>query len=162
MPVTATIQSTLGVKATFGSTYLSAQDKEVTVDGLKETISLNSGSTPAVTKHAIFKQALTAGAATIDLTSLTDVAGASFSGNGLKVRAAKFRAPATNANPITITPGASNGIDLFGASSSVTLSPGQSVLFYFKDGAPAIASGDKTLDLAGTGTQELEVELLIG
>jgi len=124
--------------------------------------SLSATSTPPFSKHAAFKQALTAGAATIDLTALTGFNGEAVDGSGLKVQVLKLRNPSTNANNITITPGAANGYDLMGAAMSLTLEPGDEVILFGLDTAPDIAAADKDLDLAGTGVQALDVEILMG
>jgi hypothetical protein len=44
----------------------------------------------------------------------------------------------------------------------VILSPGDEVTFFKKDTAPDVDSTHKTIDLAGTGSQALNVELIAG
>jgi hypothetical protein len=153
--VTETVGSTPAVTAT-GSAAT------ITHDQFNKAATLTSSTTPPVTKHAAFEKALVAGAGTIDLTALAGSNAGAVDGTGLKVQVAYFKAKAANGNPITIAVGASNGYDLSGADFSVTLSPGQEVLLYGNDATPDIASGDKTIDLSGTGTDTLQVELVMG
>ncbi|HOD84163.1 MAG TPA: hypothetical protein PKG77_22295 [Phycisphaerae bacterium] len=129
---------------------------------LNKAVTLDGTTTPPVTKVAAFEQALTAGAATIDLTALVGTNGAVVNGTGLKVQAIKITAKATNANAITITKGASNGYALAGAGFSVALAAGQEFVFYGNSATPAIASDAKTLDLAGTLTQAVQVVIVMG
>lgn len=140
----------------------SETNRVVTHDQFNTTASLTSATTPPVTTVAAFRQALTDGAATIDLTALPGTNGASVSGTGLKVQAIKFKALSTNANVITITEGASNGYALAGASWSVALLAGQEFTLYGNDATPDVAAGDKTIDLAGTGTQSVDVIVVLG
>ena len=69
---------------------------------------------------------------------------------------------ATNANPITIKFGAANPYNLLGASWQIVLAPGQEAQSYLKDGAPAIGSGAKNIDLSGTGAQALQCQVVLG
>jgi hypothetical protein len=122
---------------------------------------------PQPTLLAQFQEALSSGAATIDLTSMLGTNGATVNGNGLQVIAALFSNPAANANPITIGVGASNGYQLLGASWKVTLAPGNHIVFDLTNAgttktAPVIGGSAKTMDLAGTGAQALNVEILLG
>ncbi len=129
---------------------------------LNKAATLQASTTPPVSKVAAFEQALTAGAATIDLTALTGTNGAAVDGTGLKVQAIKITAKATNANVITITKGASNGYALAGADFSVALAAGQEFVLFGNDAAPDIASDAKTLDLAGTLAQAVQVIVVMG
>jgi hypothetical protein len=49
-----------------------------------------------------------------------------------------------------------------GTAWTVVLDPGQWCLFYLDDNAPDVAAGAKTIDLAGTTTQELDYVLVFG
>jgi len=141
---------------------VSDADKTVTHDGFNTSKTLNASSTPAVHKVACFEQALTAGSATIDLTALTGTNGATVDGTGQKVQVFKAKAPATNANPITIGEGAANGYELAGNAWKMILQPGQEFLFYGDGDTPAIGAAAKDIDLAGTGAQKLEIEIVTG
>jgi len=123
---------------------------------------LKSDSSPPVTCGALFQQALAAGAATIDLTALDGFNDKAVNGTGLRVQLLRVKNPTTNANPITVAKGVSNGYDGFGAAFSVTLQPGAEMTFLTNDAGGDIGSGNKTLDLTGTGVQALDVEIILG
>lgn len=114
---------------------------------------LDSTTTPPFTKCSYFSKALSAGAATIDLTTLTDANGA-VDGTNLKVQVAKFKNPTGNA-AMTITFGAATGYLLMGTGWKIILLAGQEFTFYGNDATPDITSLLKHIDIAGTGTQAL-------
>ena len=120
--------------------------------------------TPAIatTKVAAFDQALTAGAATIDLENLVGTNGAAVVGTGLRIQAMKLRGATANADPVTITQGAANGYDGFGASFSITLEPDAEVLILTQDAGANISATNSDLDVSGPGTEEIEVEIILG
>lgn len=164
MSVVVTYQSKVTVVETLTTNlpFASANDKTVTHNGMDTSATLNSGSTPPATLIAAFQKALVAGVATIDLTALTGTNGAVVNFTGLKVQIAKFANPITNANPIVITFGAANPYLLGGAGFKHTLNPGDEVTYSNRDTAPDVAGGAKNIDISGTGTQALNVELVAG
>lgn len=118
-----------------------------------------------VSSVAYFKQDLTGGAATIDLTNLTHERGDAteiVDGTGLKVQFLRLSAPSGNSAAIEVTPGASNGYDFAGSTASIALEAGQSVLFELAESAPDISASDCEIDMAGTGTDSLEVTIIMG
>ena len=123
---------------------------------------LKSDTSPPVTCGALFQQALAAGVATIDLTALDGLNDKAVNGTGLRVQILRLRAPSSNANPITVAKGASNGYDGLGSAFSVTLQPGAEATLLTSDAGGDIAAGNKTLDLTGTGAQALDVEIIMG
>lgn len=139
-----------------------ATGKTIVHNGYNTTATLTSSSTPPVTQCAFFLKELAAGAGTIDLRALVGTNGAAIDGNGLKLQVLKIKATATNANVITVTVGAANGYDVAGAGFSVALLAGQEFTFYGNDATPDIAAADKTIDLAGTGTQSVQVSIVLG
>jgi hypothetical protein len=151
---------------TLSGAYVSSADAGYTVNGLNQSGSLSASTTPPVTKSSTFDKALVAGAATIDLTSLPDDDGnvGAVDFTGLKPQVVILTNKSTNANAITIAKGASNGYTGFGAAFSITLQPGDTVAFKGNDnaGVTDVASGARTLDLSGTGTQVLQVQLIAG
>lgn len=161
MAVEAVLTANLKVVETLTNPALDVGDKTLTFTGYNDSKTLNATSSPVATKSAVFAQALTAGAATIDLTALVGTEG-TVDGTGLKVRAVKFRGKSTNANPITITTGAANGYNLPHALFSYQVYPGCWVEAYFADSAQTIAAGDKNIDLAGTASQVLECVIVMG
>lgn len=162
MSVSARMQLKLTVVEALALAYLGTNSKSVTHSAIDlDTGALTSSTTVPVTDVASFSKALSTGTGTIDLTAL-DGTEATIDGSGKKVQAVLFRNPSTNANAITIVEGAINGYALFGASFSIILQPGQQFGAYLKDAAPDIAAGDKTIDISGTGSQALDVVLVIG
>jgi hypothetical protein len=106
----------------------------------------SSGSTITVVQTSY---AMTAGAVTIDLTA------SPVSGDGKTPIRAFLMNPAGN-SAITVDIGASNGYDGFGDAFSITLEPGYSVQL---EGDSEIGAANKTLDVTGTGTDSLIVQL---
>lgn len=139
-----------------------AASKSVIIhDQYNTTASLDSTTTPPVTKSVYFSQALSAGTATIDLTSLTGVNNLVTDGTGLKVQVIKFKNPTGNAQ-IEVDVGATNGYNLLGATFEVILLEGQEIAIYGNDSTPDIGASAKDIDLVGTGTEEIEVSVVMG
>lgn len=102
---------------------------------------------------------LVAGAATLDLTALTRTALATINMNGLRLLAVKMAALATNTQPVTMVPGASNGYTALGLGIRVGVSAGAAadpatdvpdeVLIHLPS-ATAVDGTHKTLDLASS------------
>lgn len=161
--VTSTITVTSTLETNLDS--LNANNRKVIYDARNYSAQLGATTTPKVTKHAHLKKAMSSGAATLDLTSLTGAGdnGTTVDLTGLKVQVAYFEAPASNANPVTIEPGASNGYELLGSDFKITLQPGQKAgPFWLNNAAPTVGSSAKNLDITGTGSQHLYVTLLGG
>lgn len=154
--------SNMTVVETLTTNVPAASTPSVTHNGFNTTQNLNSGTTPPVTQVAAFIQLLSAGAATIDLTALTGTNGSSVSGSGLKIQAIKVIALGTNANPVTLKFGASNPYNLMGSAWQVALSAGEEFLFFGNNAAPTIGGSAKTIDLSGTGTQGVDVIIVMG
>lgn len=128
-----------------------------------EAVSLTSATTPAVTAVWSDSQALSGGAATIDLTSLTKTGLSSEDFTGKKVQMMKFTNKSTNSGSMEIATGATNGYAIFGtADDMITLPVGGCVQIYMPEGTPDVASGAKTIDIAGTGTDVFEIILVAG
>ena len=142
--------------------YASATRNSVTYNGGDLAVNLSPTSTPAATAHAVGSKALSSGTGSLDLTALTGLNGVAVSLDGLKPRAILFENPIANANPITIAKGASNGYTGIGASATITLQPGEKVLFYEGAAGTAVSSTVKTFDLTGTGSQALKYQIVAG
>ena len=97
---------------------------------------------------------LSSGTATVDLSA------SPFSGTGKTVKAVTFRAPSTNAGPVTVAKGATNGYAGLGATFSVVVAAGEQITVA-GSGVSAIGSGNKTLDLSGTGTDALAIAAVL-
>lgn len=132
------------------------------------TLSLSGGSDPSIdrstvssgkwtastsvpaTKHVLITGTLIAGAATIDLTNMTDGA-LTKDFTGLKVQIFKFTNPDTNSSTITVTDGATNGYSIFGdASGQVTFPLGMTLGFTAPDVLADVSSTVKTIDLSSS------------
>jgi hypothetical protein len=125
-----------------------------------DTATLNSSTTPPVTKSVVKVVALSGGAATIDLTTITGTNALAQDMTGLKVQ--YFRVKNLGANTMTFTVGASNGYNLAGAGFSVALEQNQQFALFLNDASPDVAAGDRTIDVAGTTTQTFELTVVAG
>jgi len=157
--VNASYRSRLTITENYDTTSAGAGRNEAPFDDVK---SQDATSTPAIAGGGFCSVALAAGAATVDLTSLTTVSGRNFSLSGLKVRQMKLTNPSANANAITIAKGAANGYTGFDAAFKITLQPGQSWLFDDAGNGVLVDATHKTLDLTGTGTQALQIAITGG
>ena len=162
----ATVSSTLNLSLTTTETLDAtltpdAVTPQVVHNGLNLQKRLNATSTPAASATASKTGALTAGAATIDMTSLQGTNGVTVNATGLHVRAFLLSCPATNAAPVTFRFGASNPYNLRGSSWSITLQPGDAEEGYCS-AAPAVGSGAKQIDVVGTGTDSFSYQFLLG
>lgn len=166
MAATITVDyiSQLSILETFTG-EVSPADNTITINGLDENLTLTAATDPPVTKKAVYTLTLSSGTGSIDLTALPGLtADETVDGTGLKVQFFKFKTPDTNANNITITRGASNGYGLGsgGAAWTVVLPPDSDILYKFVDTNPDIASGARLLDVTGTGSQVVEVAVVMG
>lgn len=127
-----------------------------------KSLNANSAATPPgdVTEAWSGNKVMTAGAATIDLTSLTQVGlSSAVSLSGLKIRAIQILAPAANAAAITVAPGASNGYTQIGTVGPIK--PGGSALLILP-GTSAVDGTHKNLDISGTGTDSVSIQVVAG
>lgn len=123
---------------------------------------LTASTSPPVTLTVVIEQALTAGAATIDLENLVGSNDGAISLTGLRVQCLKFRNKSANAADMTLDIGAANGYDGFGAAFSVTLAPGGEVTLYTNDRGSDISATKSDLDLSGTGVEIAELVIVAG
>lgn len=160
MAVTATIANTSIINETLASNVDGSTNPLVTHDSFDDGVTLDSNTTPPATKCVVKIVALSGGAASIDLTTITGTNGLAQDSTGLKVQL--FRVKNLGANTMTFTVGASNGYNLAGAGFSVALEQNQWFMFYGNDASPDVASADRTIDVAGTTTQTFELTLVTG
>lgn len=160
MAVQATVTLGVSVRETLEVGVDGANAPVVRHDQFPSNITLNGSSAAPVTKPVVDNLALSAGAYTIDLTSMTGTNGAAVNGTGLKVQAIHIRN--NGAAAMTITPGSSNPYNLLGSSFSVVLAPGQEFAFYGNEAAPDISGSAKEIDIAGTGTDDFDLSLVMG
>lgn len=162
MSVEVTYAATCTVKETLAANVGSAPDstRQVTHTNYNRSGSYsNPAGAPPVASCAHFSQALSGGAATIDLRALPGTNGATIDGNGLKPQIIRVRN--TGANALTIKKGASNGHNAFTATDGFVLPPGAH-MFFTNDNTDDVDGTHKTWDLSGTGTQASEWTIVLG
>jgi len=115
-----------------------------------------------VSEISTFTLPMVDGSATIDLTDLVGTNGKAIDATGLKVQWFHVRASTGNANPVTIAEGASNGYALAGAGWQIILNADQQFGFIGKDTTPDVGASDCTIDVTGTTTQSIVVEIILG
>ena len=168
MSVTTTVTIAASTKETIdsGVTAVDAANATILHDKFNFQKSLTSTTTPPVTNASYFTQALSAGAATIDLTALTEAGGGTLDATGLKVQVLLLNTRGkSNAGAITITKGFTNGYSLAGSTTGkVTLAggDGEAVCFFFNDSQQDVSATVKTLDLSGTGTDSIDIGIVVG
>lgn len=125
---------------------------------------LNSTTTPAAQKVASFSKAMVGGAGTIDLTALPGTNGAIIDGTGLVVIGFLVTNPSNNI--ILVGQGASNPYPVWGSSMvSLRIQKGGTILQYESNGngfGVAISSSNKNINIAGSGTDSLNVVIVLG
>lgn len=137
-----------------------ANSPQITHDKFSSSGTLTPTSSVPATKVSADRVALVAGAKTIDLTALVGTNGAAVNGTGLKVQLFKFAN--RGAAFMTVSQGAANPYQFGGANWSRRVQPNQEILFYGHDLDPDIAAGAKNIDVAGTGTDEFELTVVMG
>lgn len=159
MSVTETLETSVAGNEALGST-----NQTVIHDGFNLASTLVAGSTVPATKVCAFTQALTAGAAEIDLKACPTTNGDLVDLDGLKIQAIMIRGKSSNANPITFQPdtGGTDDYELMGADFKVIVEPGQQLMFFGNEAAPAVDATNKIFSLAGTDEQELDVIIVAG
>lgn len=161
MSIRATIVGQITCLETLTTGVDAASSPTITHSAFNFSHSVEATTTITGTKISADTQALTAGAYTLDLTACALTGGTTQTLTGLKIRGYMFRAPTTNTGLITITEGASNGYTI-GTNWKETLAPGQRVVKWLDDEAPAIGASDKTLDVTGTGTETFDYLIIVG
>lgn len=122
-----------------------------------------SSASPPITKKYADQVLLVAGAKTLDLTALDDGNLPDITFLGLKVQFIKIRALITNAAPVTIKKGATDGYAIFGGTApEKTLAKGDIEMSMFNDSLADVSGSLKNIDLVGTGTDGIEIILMAG
>jgi hypothetical protein len=162
MPIKATLNLQLTVEETFSAASLpfgNTGQQTVTSGGLNKNQKYDANSIPDGSVTAYGSLPMVAGVAAINLAAVASAQG-SFSMIGKKPRAILLRAGATNVGPITVAKGASNGYTGFGSAFALTLGAGKQALIQGDD--TIVASGNRTLDVSGTGTDSIDYEIVAG
>jgi len=164
MSVKLTYTTALTVAEVLAANTVSAAEAQRTVTHslLNKSAVFTGTSDVPVSKVAAFEKALVAGAGSIDLTALVGTNGAAVDGTGLKVQAIKVIADADNSAAITLADGASNGYELLGASWTIKLKAGQEIVIFGNEETPDIGGTAKVIDLTGTGTDKLQIIIVMG
>lgn len=157
MSIAATYDFGITVNETLSTGVPAAANPVVNHSEYNESARLTSTTTPAVTKASLFLLTLTAGAATINLAALTGANGA-IDATGLRVQLLRIKN--LGANAMTFSEGASNGIAL--VCLPLVVPAGGIAQVFLNDASPDIASGDRTIDVAGTGAQTAEITIVMG
>lgn len=124
------------------------------------TLTFNDNSTPDGKDAWSGQVALVAGAKTLDLTALVQSQlPSAVDMTGKVLRYIVFQSPSTNSHVISIATGASNGFPAIGTISAIQ--PGN-IGARTTIGSAAVDATHKTLDLAGTGTEVLNLILVFG
>lgn len=171
MPNSVTITSTFGLKCLeqLDQPGAAEANSRITFDAFNKLETRNGSSIPPAQRWAAFVVTLSAGAATIDLTALVTTNGAIF--DATDYRLLELLVLNENANAVTITKGASNGYQASGfpfPDDGIKVAPkgsnsnGGRLHLYFGSSCPLVSGTVKTLDLAGTGTDQFQFALLLG
>jgi hypothetical protein len=159
-------QLALTARETLGTNVPAASKPTLVHDAFNSQGTMQTGTTPPATKFAAFQKALVAGVGTIDLTALTGTNGVTVDGTGLKVQAIRIQNPSTNTRAVIVQPGASNGYNIFGGSSLVTINPGEEIVWIGNDSAnvPDVGSSAKNIGLSdgASGTDSCNYEIVLG
>lgn len=142
-----------------------ASGKQVMSDALNPgSTTFTPGSDPPGKYYSSQTLALVAAAATIDLTNLPGLQ-AAIDGTGLKLNMLRIRGEADGSNAkLTISEGAANPYELFGAANPIEYPAGcrKAFTFEFDDKLADVAAGAKNIDLAGVGTDSFFVDIILG
>lgn len=125
------------------------------------SVTHNANSDAPVTMASYRTYSMTAGAFIIDLRVLLGVGDEVQDANGLKLQTIVIRNPTGN-NTITVGEGATNGFPLFGASNDVEIPADSELGFHIPEGVTNVSATDKTIDIAGTGTESFDVGITLG
>lgn len=161
MTVTAVPQIYDGVTVTIDVQGTDAV--QAVIDGFKlQGLSLDTTSSPPVSKVSYREYALSAGTITIDLTAILDQVGVAQDCTGLKVQKVHAINPEANSQ-IAIAAGASNGYSLGGTITIPGSAEGDChVVFYLPEALADISASAKSLTITGTGSQTFSLGFDIG
>ncbi len=125
----------------------------------------NGSSDPPGVYYSSQVVALVGGNKTLDLTALLGGLQGVIDATGLKLQVLRIRGEADGSNgALTISEGAANPMELFGATNPIIYPAGcrKPWTFEFDDKLDAVSAGDCEIDLAGTGTDSFFIEMILG
>lgn len=160
MAVSSTFAFTCDTRETLTAGVDGADNPVIYHNGFNVTGVIDSTTTPDAEGIVSKTLAMTAGAYTIDLSSMTGTNGAAVNMTGKAIRI--FRIENAGAAAMTIAKGASNGHTGLGATFQAAIPIGGAIQFYLKSGGVAVSGTDKTLDIAGTGTDSFNLTIVYG
>lgn len=158
--MSVTVDVNMTIRATSQPTVAGVSSPAIVFDEYLTRKNLSGSSAPEVSAVTGILKSLSGGAATIDLTSVPDITGTQ-SMSGLSLRTLYLKATAENSGSISIQAGATNGYSLFGSSGKVTLPPGDSLALCLSN-TNDVDGTHKTIDLAGSGTDSIQVQMTFG
>lgn len=153
---------TFGCKVTeeLGDGSLNSAGDSLIHDAFDENFTITGSSTVPATKIAASVLALSAGAKTINLAALVSTNGITLDTTGLKLQV--WRIKNLGAAAMAFTEGAANGYAALGTAFLFSVPAGGIAMFYLADLSPDVASGDRTIDVAGTASQTFENTMVFG
>lgn len=117
---------------------------------------------PAATKSVRTLVTMSGGTATIDLTAFPDAStNVAVDLTGLKIKMLHLTCPSSNANAVTVKPGASNGYTGWTVTGDILNASDQRGPNIFNGGI-AVDATHKTIDITGTGSQQVTIVALFG
>lgn len=156
----AVIVSEITINEQLDSDYIDEETNPVVkFDGLNSQHVLDGED---ITKQATGAFRLSGGSLVLDLTSIPGLNGGPQNGTNMRVKAIKFRNLKTNDDPISVRANESSGYQLAGLDFKMTLLPGQHFLLYLGDDGSVINSSNRALLLEGTGTEVMEISVVMG
>lgn len=167
MANTSTVSVDYASNVTITETFSIADsvDNTILISTYNQSGTLTASTDVPATKQATFALTMSGGTGSIDLTALPGLnANETVDGTGLKAQLILFSNPSSNANSITVAKGGSNGygLDTGGTAWTETISPGQWRMVGGNNVAPDVASGARIFDVTGTGSQVLNVSIVLG
>lgn len=151
----------LTVSETVTSPDAAAANATVKHDQFNVSKTANSSAPYSVTLTASQEIALVAGAKTIDLTALIGTNLGAVSLDTKKPIWLLIKNKSTNVGgPMTFAKGASNGYTGLGASFSIQIPIGGSILIDLNTGTTTVSSTVKNIDVSGSGTDVIQLCVL--
>lgn len=118
---------------------------------------------PLVTKSVRTLVTMSGGTATIDLTAFPDAeTNTAVDLSTLKLKMLHLACPSTNANAVTVAPGASNGYTGWVSTGGEVLNASDQRGPNIYNGGIAVDATHKNIDITGTGSQVVTIVALFG
>lgn len=161
MGITAHYSFTLTVKEDVGLSMDQVTDPTAVHKISDGAGTLRSTSQVPGTKAWSDLRTLSAGADSLDLTSLPRGSLPAATFDGLKVQLIKIKAAAANTAAIVFAAAGANGYSLFGSAGVCVLTPGAQVQFYWPDNLGDVGSGAKSIAITSTDLDAVYEMILV-